>query len=76
MAPEHLSIPAMSAEPERVLSTAKLTLPDQRCKLRDDVMNALECLKSWQTDGLIPATKADIKEMEEILRALCDVELK
>jgi hypothetical protein len=32
--------------------------------------------ESWQTDGLIPATKEDIKEMEEMLRALCDVELK
>jgi hypothetical protein len=31
---------------------------------------------NWQTDGVIPATKEDIMGMEEMLRALCGVELK
>jgi hypothetical protein len=43
---EYLSIPAMSVEPERVFSAAKLTLSDQRCRMGDDAINALECLKS------------------------------
>jgi hypothetical protein len=46
------------------------------CRLGDDAINALECLKSWQRDGVIPATKEDIKEMEEMLCALCEVELR
>jgi hypothetical protein len=40
-------IPAMSAEPERVFSAAKITLSDRRCRMEDDAIEALECLKSW-----------------------------
>lgn len=47
MALEYLIIPAMSAEPERVFSGAKIAASDRRCRLRDDAINALECLKSW-----------------------------
>ena len=48
MAVDILSIPAMSAEPERLFSGAKLTVTDRRNRLGSDVMEALECLKSWQ----------------------------
>jgi hypothetical protein len=41
---EYLSIPAMSAEPERVFSVAKLTLSDQRCRLGDDAIIAINAL--------------------------------
>ena len=47
MAVDSLSIPAMSAEPERLFSDAKLTVTDRRSRLGSDVMEALECLKSW-----------------------------
>ncbi|RPA72755.1 hypothetical protein BJ508DRAFT_190469, partial [Ascobolus immersus RN42] len=47
MALNILSIPAMSALPERLFSSSKLTLSDRRCRLRDDVLQALECLQSW-----------------------------
>lgn len=47
MAVDILSIPAMSAEPERLFSAAKLTVTDRRNRLGSDVMEALECLKSW-----------------------------
>ena len=47
MAIDILSIPAMSAEPERLFSGAKLTVTDRRNRLGSDVMEALECLKSW-----------------------------
>jgi hypothetical protein len=75
MALEFLSIPAMSAEPERVFSSAKITLDDRRCQLGDDAINALECLKSWQRDGLISASHAEIRELEAMLKALCNQQL-
>ena len=47
MAVDVLSIPAMSAEPERVFSAAKTTITDRRNRLGSDIIEALECLKSW-----------------------------
>ncbi|KAK4065942.1 hypothetical protein Purlil1_13996 [Purpureocillium lilacinum] len=47
MAVDILSIPAMSAEPERLFSGAKTTITDRRNRLGRDVIEALECLKSW-----------------------------
>ena len=42
----------------------------------DDSLEALECLKSWQRDGLVAATREDIKAMDEMLAALCEVDLQ
>jgi hypothetical protein len=42
-----LSIPAISAEPERLFSSAKITITDRRNQLKSDTIEALECLKSW-----------------------------
>jgi hypothetical protein len=53
MALDILSIPAMSAEPERLFSGAKITISDRRCRLKTPIIQALECLKSWL--GLIDA---------------------
>ena len=47
MAIDILSIPAMSAEPERLFSSAKITITDRRNHLESDIIEALECLKSW-----------------------------
>jgi len=47
MALTYLTIPAMSAEPERVFSGAKITLSDRRCRMGDDILEAVKCLKSW-----------------------------
>jgi hypothetical protein len=47
MAIDVLSIPAMSAEPERVFSGAKHTLTQHRNKLGIELIRAFECLKSW-----------------------------
>jgi hypothetical protein len=47
MALGFLSIPAMSAEPERVFSSAKITIDDRRCQLSDEAVNALECPKIY-----------------------------
>ena len=47
MALDMLSIPAMSAEPERVFSRSKITISDRRCRLGIKLIEVLECLKSW-----------------------------
>ena len=75
MALDYLTIPAMSAEPERVFSAAKITLSDRRCRMEDDAIEALECLTSWQRDGLIAASREDIKAIEDMLNALCEEDL-
>jgi hAT family C-terminal dimerisation region len=40
-----LSLPAMSAEPERVFSGARRTISWERSQLRPDIIEILECLK-------------------------------
>ena len=47
MALDMLSIPAMSAEPERLFSGAKISITDRRNRLGIESIQALECLKSW-----------------------------
>ena len=42
-----LAIPAMSADPERLFSSAKLLISDLRNRLGIDIIEAFECLKSW-----------------------------
>lgn len=46
MAVDILSIPAMSAEPERLFSRAMITITDRRNRLGSDVIEAPECVKS------------------------------
>jgi hypothetical protein len=48
-----LSIPAMSAECERVFSSAKKLITPERNALADDTIEACECLKAWWDQGLI-----------------------
>jgi hypothetical protein len=47
MAIDYLSIPAMSTDAERLFSSCLITLTDRRNRLGDDVLEAIECLKSW-----------------------------
>ena len=47
MALDYLSIPGMSAEPERLFSSARVTITDRRNRLGSDTIEALECLRSW-----------------------------
>jgi len=76
MALEYLSIPAMSAEPERVFSGTKIAISDRICSLGDEAINALECLKSWQCDGLILTHHKEIQQLENMLDALCRAEME
>jgi hypothetical protein len=47
MAIDVLSIPAMSAESERVFSGARRTISWERHQLGADVVEQSECIKSW-----------------------------
>jgi hypothetical protein len=47
MALDILSIPAISAEPERLFSSAKISITDRRNRLGIESIKAIECLKSW-----------------------------
>ena len=53
MALDILSIPAMSADPERLFSSAKMAITENRVRLNSDSLNALECLKSWEWEGIL-----------------------
>lgn len=52
MAIEILSIPAMSAEPERIFSGARRTISWSRFKLGAATIERSECLKSWLRTGI------------------------
>ena len=91
---EIFSIPAMSADPERLFSrysmrlylvlrfdstnrkinffsSTKLLNSDRRNRLGDDVIEAIECLKSWSMAGFgFAGIRSEIKEMENTLKAL------
>ena len=45
MAFDHISIPAMSAETERVFSDTKLFISDLRSRLGPEIIEALECIR-------------------------------
>lgn len=53
MARDIFSIPAMSAEVERLFSSTKLMLPPARNVLLPDGIEAGECIRSWTLQGLI-----------------------
>jgi hypothetical protein len=52
MAIDILSIPAMSAEPERVFSGARRTISWDRCQLGSRTIERGECMKSWIKTGI------------------------
>jgi len=58
-----------------VCSAVQRSLSDRRCRMGDDVLEAVECLKSWQRDGVIAATKEDAKAIEQMLDALWEEDL-
>ena len=53
MALDILSIPAMSADIERLFSSAKLILLIQRQNMDAKSLEVLQCLKSWDQSSLI-----------------------
>ena len=55
------SIPAMSAEPERIFSQLKRIVTADRNSLGDDVIEAIECQKHW-LNGLFKAQSSPPRE--------------
>lgn len=70
MALEILSIPVMSAEPERIFSGARITLTDRRCSIGDEALAKLECMKSWIKDDFLPVTHPELQMIQNLLNAL------
>jgi hypothetical protein len=62
------SMPAMSDEDERVFSISKLLISDHPNRLRDDIICAVECMKSWEKAGIMQSS--EVRKLEEMLRAL------
>jgi hypothetical protein len=62
MAIDILSIPAMSADPERVFSGARRTISWERMSLGVDTINMGECLKSWIRSGITEGLPVDVVE--------------
>jgi len=58
-----LSIPVMSADPERLFSSAKILITDLRNKLGMDIIEAFECLKSWYK---LKGWDGEFKYLEEV----------
>ena len=77
MALDVLSIPSMSADPERLFSGAKITVSDRRNRLGIYTLEALECLKSWlgiesfdnneEEDGLDQGEEVTVQEAREVI---------
>ena len=64
-----LAIPMMSAECERVFSSAKHLLTDDRNRLKPDIIEANECLKHWfgcrPEEEVDPEAEAEASEEAE-----------
>ncbi|XP_044718714.1 Ribonuclease H-like protein [Hirsutella rhossiliensis] len=65
MAVDILSIPAMSAEPERVFSGARRTISWDRCRLGSHAIERGECMKSWIKSGITQGIPVDLAGEEE-----------
>ena len=51
MALSILAIPAMSSEVEWVFSSTGLMVTDRRNRLKEDIIEAVECMKSWAVNS-------------------------
>ena len=69
MALDLLAIPAMSSEVERVFSSTGLMITDRRNRLKEDIIEAVECMKSWQSNGGLGSFK-NIEQVRVILEQL------
>ena len=71
MALDILAILALSSEIERVFSSLGLLLTDRRNRLKGSVVEAAECLKSWNKKSFCGFSRyKDIAKVEEMLDSL------
>jgi len=72
MAMDTFSISAMSSEPERIFSSTKHIISDERASLKADTVEALECVKHWMQAGIYTdedlnaVMAAEVQEDEDI----------
>jgi hypothetical protein len=66
MAIDVYTIPPMSSEPERIFSLAGVLITQRRNRLKDDVIEAHECLSSWDRSGLIRiGAKGELEQLDD-----------
>ena len=65
MAFDMLAIPAMSAECERIFSSASRLITAGRNKLSDEMIEVNECLRAWYQQNLAPGLTIDDEDDEE-----------
>jgi hypothetical protein len=53
MAIDILSIPAMSAKPERIFSSVRRTISWERAQLGAETIEKVECLKHWLRSSIL-----------------------
>jgi hypothetical protein len=70
-----LSIPAMSAECERVFSSAKKMITPDRNGLNSDIVEACECLKYWWDNSLVLYNKPTEDELWQEAEAEAEAEV-
>jgi len=79
------SIPAMSAEPERVFSLTGAMCSPRRSRLNAESIQVCQCLRSWHSTGIIDdlfATAGDSKlldtgeDVQELTQVFGDFGLK
>jgi hypothetical protein len=68
MAKDILSIPGMSAEVERLFSSAKFMLPPERSMLGADGIEAGECIRSWIKNKLFFLDSGDLNQLLGVLQ--------
>ena len=60
------AIPAMSSEVKRIFSSTRLMIIDRRNRLKEDIVEAVECMKSLSADGGVIVFK-DTQYVQEML---------
>ena len=63
----------MSAEPEQVSSSSGNLISVSRSSMEDDIVEAIECIKSYERDGItveIDGTKVDLDDFDAAMMEL------
>jgi len=63
-----LAIPGMLAQVERIFSSAGLSITTRQNRLKEDIVEALKCQKSWYRSGLL--SFPDLEQLSEVLSIL------
>jgi hypothetical protein len=50
--------------------SGRYTITDQRSRISDDIIEAMECLKSWAQEEVIYGVGSDVRKVENMLRDL------